>query len=119
MLYRFAEALESRSGVAAREYGAAVDLLVHYAGWTDKLAAVLGGVNPVAAPFLSFSTPEPTGVVAVLAPDAPDLLGLVARDRARAGRGQHGRRDRLARASRCARWTSARSPASRTSRAAC
>jgi acyl-CoA reductase-like NAD-dependent aldehyde dehydrogenase len=55
----------------------AVDLLVHYAGWTDKLAVVMGGINPVAAPFLSFSVPEPTGVVAVLTPDEPDLLGLV------------------------------------------
>jgi acyl-CoA reductase-like NAD-dependent aldehyde dehydrogenase len=92
VLYRFAEALESRSDelaraavaqpdvtpVAAREeLGAAVDTLVHYAGWTDKLAAVMGGINPVAAPYLSFSAPEPTGVVAVLAPDEPDLLGLV------------------------------------------
>ncbi len=76
VLYRFAEALESRSD-GSDEYGEAVDLLVHYAGWTDKLAAVMGGVNPVAAPFLSFSAPEPTGVVAVLAPDSPDLLGLV------------------------------------------
>ncbi len=76
VLYRFAEALESRSD-GSDEYGEAVDLLVHYAGWTDKLAAVMGGVNPVAAPFLSFSSPEPTGVVAVLAPDSPDLLGLV------------------------------------------
>jgi acyl-CoA reductase-like NAD-dependent aldehyde dehydrogenase len=92
VLYRFAEALESRSeelvraagaqqgtaAAAARaEVGAAVDTLVHYAGWTDKLPAVMGGINPVAAPYLSFSTPEPTGVVAVLAPDEPDLLGLV------------------------------------------
>jgi acyl-CoA reductase-like NAD-dependent aldehyde dehydrogenase len=92
VLYRFAEALESRSeelvraavaqqgatAAAARaEVGAAVDTLVHYAGWTDKLAAVMGGINPVAAPYLSFSAPEPTGVVAVLAPDEPDLLGLV------------------------------------------
>jgi acyl-CoA reductase-like NAD-dependent aldehyde dehydrogenase len=92
VLYRFAEALESRSDELARaaaaqqdaslsdaraEVGAAVDLLVHYAGWTDKLPAVMGGINPVAAPYLSFSTPEPTGVVAVLAPDEPDLLGLV------------------------------------------
>jgi acyl-CoA reductase-like NAD-dependent aldehyde dehydrogenase len=92
VLYRFAEALESRSdelahaavaqqgaGLAAarEELGAAVDALVHYAGWTDKLAAVMGGINPVAAPYLSFSTPEPTGVVAVLAPEAPDVLGLV------------------------------------------
>jgi acyl-CoA reductase-like NAD-dependent aldehyde dehydrogenase len=55
----------------------AVDVLVHHAGWTDKLDAVLGSVNPVAAPFLSFTSPEPTGVVAVLAPDEPDVLGLV------------------------------------------
>jgi acyl-CoA reductase-like NAD-dependent aldehyde dehydrogenase len=53
-------------------------VLVHYAGWTDKLGAVLGGVNPVAAPFLSFSLPEPTGVVGLVAPDEPGLLGLVA-----------------------------------------
>jgi acyl-CoA reductase-like NAD-dependent aldehyde dehydrogenase len=72
VLYRFAEALESRSFDDA-----AVDALVHYAGWTDKLPAVMGGVNPVAAPYLSFSVPEPTGVVAVLAPDEPDVLGLV------------------------------------------
>src|SRR5439155_20605089 len=49
-----------------------------YAGWTDKIAAVLGGVNPVAAPFLSFSLPDPTGVVGVVAPDEPPLLGLMA-----------------------------------------
>ncbi|HEX7300076.1 MAG TPA: aldehyde dehydrogenase family protein [Solirubrobacteraceae bacterium] len=96
ILYRAAEALESRAdelagrmagaardgdgdaGAAAAELAAAVDVLVHYAGWTDKLAAVLGGVNPVAAPFLSFSLPEPTGVVGVVAPDEPALLGLVA-----------------------------------------
>ena len=84
VLYRFAEALESRSDELARgpkegraELGAAVDLLVHYAGWTDKLAVVMGGINPVAGPHLSFSTPEPTGVVAVLAPDEPDVLGLI------------------------------------------
>jgi acyl-CoA reductase-like NAD-dependent aldehyde dehydrogenase len=76
VLYRFAEALESRSD-GSDEYGEAIDLLVHYAGWTDKLAAVMGGINPVAAPYLSFTAPEPTGVVAVLAPDEPDLLGLV------------------------------------------
>ncbi len=88
VLYRFAEALESRSDEFARavdaplaaaraEVGAAVDTLVHYAGWTDKFAAVIGGINPVAAPYLSFSVPEPTGVVAVLAPDEPDLVGLI------------------------------------------
>jgi acyl-CoA reductase-like NAD-dependent aldehyde dehydrogenase len=53
-------------------------VLVHYAGWTDKLQPVLGGINPVAAPFLSFSLPEPTGVVGIVAPDEPELLGLIA-----------------------------------------
>jgi acyl-CoA reductase-like NAD-dependent aldehyde dehydrogenase len=74
ILYRAAEALESRAGEFGGDAGVgeAVDLLVHYAGWTDKLHAVLGGVNPVAAPFLSLSTPEPAGVVAVLCgPDDP------------------------------------------------
>lgn len=93
ILYRAAEALESRRdqlmvvlGPGARdghaaakaELDAAVDVLVHYAGWTDKLQPVLGGINPVAAPFLSFSLPEPTGVVGVIAPAQPSLLGLVA-----------------------------------------
>jgi acyl-CoA reductase-like NAD-dependent aldehyde dehydrogenase len=81
ILYRCAEALESRAAdfdVPSSELDAAIDVLVHYAGWTDKLHPVLGGVNPVAAPFLSFSLPEPTGVVGVVAPDEPELLGLVA-----------------------------------------
>jgi acyl-CoA reductase-like NAD-dependent aldehyde dehydrogenase len=80
ILYRAAEALESRADALAEpdEVAAAVDVLVHYAGWTDKLHAVLGGVNPVAMAFLSFSLPEPTGVVGVVAPDEPPLLGLVA-----------------------------------------
>ena len=81
ILYRFAEALESRApdiGTERSEVEAAVDVLVHYAGWTDKLQPVLGGINPVAAPFLSFSVPEPTGAVGILAPDSPPLLGLVA-----------------------------------------
>jgi acyl-CoA reductase-like NAD-dependent aldehyde dehydrogenase len=80
ILYRAAEALESRGSTLgdAAEVEAAADVLVHYAGWTDKLHAVLGGVNPVALPYLSFSLPEPTGVVGVIAPDEPPLLGLVA-----------------------------------------
>ena len=93
ILYRFAEALESRvdelagetarlrgidRGAARAEIEAAVDHAVHYAGWTDKLHAVLGAVNPVAAPHFNFTMPEPTGVVGVLAPDEPDVLGLVA-----------------------------------------
>jgi acyl-CoA reductase-like NAD-dependent aldehyde dehydrogenase len=83
ILYRAAEALESSAdrfahSVGRAEVDAAVDVLLHYAGWTDKLQPVLGGINPVAAPFLSFSLPEPTGVVGIVAPDAPSLLGLVA-----------------------------------------
>jgi acyl-CoA reductase-like NAD-dependent aldehyde dehydrogenase len=93
ILYRFAEALESRvdelaaetarlrgldRDAARAEIEAAVDHAVHYAGWTDKLHAVLGAVNPVAAPHFNFTMPEPTGVVAVLAPEEPDVLGLVA-----------------------------------------
>jgi acyl-CoA reductase-like NAD-dependent aldehyde dehydrogenase len=79
ILYRAAEALESDADrFNPAEAGAAVDVLVHYAGWTDKFHAVLGAINPVAAPFLSFSVPEPTGVVGVIAPDEPELLGLVA-----------------------------------------
>ncbi len=81
ILYRFAEALESRRadiGAPADEVGEAIDVLVHYAGWTDKFQPVLGGINPVAAPYLSFSVPEATGVVGLVAPDEPALLGLVA-----------------------------------------
>jgi acyl-CoA reductase-like NAD-dependent aldehyde dehydrogenase len=81
ILYRAAEALESRAediGAPRAEVDASIDVLVHYAGWTDKLQPVLGGINPVAAPFLSFSLPEPTGVVGIVAPDSPPLLGLVA-----------------------------------------
>jgi acyl-CoA reductase-like NAD-dependent aldehyde dehydrogenase len=79
ILYRAAEALESNARRFDRdEVSAAVDVLLHYAGWTDKFHAALGGINPVAAPFLSFSVPEPTGVVGVIAPDEPPLLGLIA-----------------------------------------
>lgn len=79
ILYRAAEALESNADRFDRaEAEASVDVLLHYAGWTDKLAPVLGGINPVAAPFLSFSLPEPTGVVGVVAPATPPLLGLIA-----------------------------------------
>jgi acyl-CoA reductase-like NAD-dependent aldehyde dehydrogenase len=79
ILYRAAEALESDAQRFEKgDVEAAVDVLIHYAGWTDKFHPLLGGINPVAAPFLSFSVPEPTGVVGVVAPDAPPLLGLVA-----------------------------------------
>ncbi len=56
-----------------------IDRIVWYAGWADKLPQVLGGSNPVAGPYFNFTVPEPTGVVAVLAPDEPPLLGLVTR----------------------------------------
>ena len=60
------------------EVTAAIDRLVAYAGWADKYAQVLGCNNPVAGPFYNFTVPEPVGVVAVVAPDALPLLGLVA-----------------------------------------
>ena len=50
---------------------------MHYAGWTDKYAQVVGATNPVAGPYFTFSLPEPTGVVGVLAPQESSLLGLV------------------------------------------
>jgi acyl-CoA reductase-like NAD-dependent aldehyde dehydrogenase len=81
ILYRFAEALESRAediGAERADVEASIDVLVHYAGWTDKFQPVLGGINPVAMPYLSFSLPEPTGVVGIVAPDEPPLLGLIA-----------------------------------------
>jgi acyl-CoA reductase-like NAD-dependent aldehyde dehydrogenase len=81
ILYRFAEALESRAadiGAERSDVEASIDVLVHYAGWTDKFQPVLGGINPVAMPYLSFSLPEPTGVVGIVAPGAPPLLGLIA-----------------------------------------
>jgi acyl-CoA reductase-like NAD-dependent aldehyde dehydrogenase len=62
---------------ARADVTAAIDRLVHYAGWTDKFQQVFGSVNPVATPHFNFTTPEPTGVVVVLAPDAPALLPLV------------------------------------------
>jgi acyl-CoA reductase-like NAD-dependent aldehyde dehydrogenase len=92
ILYRMAEVLEARTaelaeriadtrGIAPREarleVELAIDRTVHFAGWTDKLAAVLGATNPVAAPYFSFTTPEPAGVVALIAPEEPCLLGLV------------------------------------------
>ena len=55
---------------------AAIDRLVYYAGWSDKYVALLGSVNPVASSYFDFSVPEPTGVVGIVAPETPDLLGL-------------------------------------------
>jgi acyl-CoA reductase-like NAD-dependent aldehyde dehydrogenase len=85
VLYRLAEMLEARADDLARvssgrkEVETAIDRVVWYAGWADKLAQVLGSSNPVAGPYFNFTLPEPTGVVAVIAPDEPPLDGLVAR----------------------------------------
>jgi len=92
VLYRVAEVMEGRhdqfveevaasEGItrprAQRSVSVAIDRLVWYAGWADKLAQVVGATNPVAGPYFDFSVPEPTGVVAVLAPQKSSLLGLV------------------------------------------
>jgi acyl-CoA reductase-like NAD-dependent aldehyde dehydrogenase len=93
VLYRVAEVLEGRhaqfvdevSAVegltrkrAEQQVDAAIDRWVWYAGWADKFASIDGGANPTAGPYFNLSTPEPTGVVAALAPQASSLLGLVA-----------------------------------------
>ena len=92
VLYRAAEMMEGRrgqlalavaaaegvgSGDAASGVDTAVDRMFWYAGWSDKLAQVAGGANPVAGPYFNFSIPEPTGVVGVLAPESSSLVGLV------------------------------------------
>jgi len=92
ILYRIAEVMEDRrpqfvhavrqaEGLtparAEKAVDAAIDRLVWYAGWADKLAQVVGNANPVAGPYFNLSSPEPTGVVAVLAPQESSLLGLV------------------------------------------
>ena len=78
---QFVDALSSSEGLTARQASAAldtaIDRLVWYAGWADKLTQVVGNANPVAGPFFNLSTPEPTGVVAVLAPQESSLLGLI------------------------------------------
>ena len=92
VLYRVAEVMESRrdqlsaevraaEGVTPARAGAlvdaAIDRWVWYAGWSDKIAQVTGNVNPVAGPYFNLSAPEPTGVVAAVAPQESSLLGLV------------------------------------------
>jgi len=92
ILYRAAEMLQNRAseliaeitrstGVspakAKREVTLSIDRLVHFAGWTDKYPQVFGTVNPVATSHFNFTTPEPQGVVVVLAPDEPSLLALI------------------------------------------
>ena len=89
ILYRAAEMLDGRAeqfvallgggARARRELDQAVETLVWYAGWTDKLSQVTGTVNPVAGPYFNFTIPEPTGVVAIVPPEEPALAGLVRR----------------------------------------
>ena len=91
VIYRIAEVLEARrdqfeaelraaeglTPAKARTYvDAAIDRLVFYAGWADKVAQVVGGANPVAGPYFNHSAPEPSGVIAIVAPKGP-LMGLV------------------------------------------
>lgn len=92
ILYRIAEMVEDRAetfaaqlemggstaGMARREVAEAVDLLVWYAGWCDKYMQVIGNMNPVAGPFFNVSTPEPVGVVGLIARREPALRGLIA-----------------------------------------
>jgi len=106
ILYRLAEMLESRAPEMAaalslgerrspvgplpqlvqqsaaessstREVSAAIDRIVHYAGWTDKYQALLGSVNPVSSPHFNFTVTEPMGIIGIIAPDAAPLLGLL------------------------------------------
>lgn len=92
ILYRAAEMLEMRQGELRQELICAngsrrsqshdetirtVDRLVYYAGWTDKFTQIFGAVNPVASSHFNFTLPEPTGVVVIICPDEPSLLGLV------------------------------------------
>ncbi|MEC9033842.1 MAG: aldehyde dehydrogenase family protein [Actinomycetota bacterium] len=93
ILYRIAEMMEARRNEfitvlestgakrkeAVEQVEEAIDRWVWYAGWADKIHHVLGTVNPVAGPYFNFTMPEPTGVVAVVAPEEPALLGLVSR----------------------------------------
>ena len=92
VLYRWAEMAEARRGElvelvglaeglttrnAQRSVARAIDRIVWYAGWTDKVTQVFGGANPVAGPFFNFSLPVPSGVVGVLAPQESSLEGFV------------------------------------------
>ena len=91
ILYRIAEMIEARSpelvdslvqfgarrADAAAGMAVAVDRLIHYAGWADKYEQLLGSVNPVASAHFNFTVTEPMGVVGVIAPDSPPLLGLI------------------------------------------
>ena len=92
VLYRIAEVMEGRKDQfindiqdaeavsakkATNQTDQAIDRVLWYAGWADKYAQVLGNTNPVSGPFFNFSIPEPTGVVAAVAPQDSSLLGLI------------------------------------------
>ncbi|MFF4484606.1 aldehyde dehydrogenase family protein [Streptomyces sp. NPDC001520] len=92
ILYRVAEMLEGRrdqfvkevadgeglsKAKATAQVDAAIDRWVWYAGWSDKTAQIAGSANPVAGPYFNLSSPEPTGVVTLLAPQDSSFLGLV------------------------------------------
>lgn len=91
IIYRLAEMIEARSGemsdairigggseaAAKKETAAAIDRLIHYAGWADKYEQLLGNVNPVASPHFNFTVTEPMGIIGILAPEDAPLLGLI------------------------------------------
>jgi len=92
VLYRIAELLEGRraqfvteirasegvsEAAANAQVNEAIDRWVWYAGWADKYVQVTGNANPVAGPYFNLSVPEPTGVVAIIAPQDSSLLGFV------------------------------------------
>jgi acyl-CoA reductase-like NAD-dependent aldehyde dehydrogenase len=70
-----AEGVTTAAALAA--VGESIDRIVWYAGWADKFAQVAGSANPIAGPYFNFSLPEPSGVVAILAPQESSLLGFV------------------------------------------
>ena len=91
IFYRIAEMLESRKEQfkselilqgftkkqSEKEVALSINRLVYYAGWADKYQQLFSRVNPVSSPYYNFSSPEPTGVVAVIAPDDSCLLGFL------------------------------------------
>lgn len=93
IMYRIAEMIEDRAAAFAEllldtglsqraaksEVAATIDRMVWYAGWADKFVQIYGNLNPVAGPFFNISTPEPTGVVGIVSPEQPPLLGLISR----------------------------------------
>lgn len=92
VLYRIAEMMETRRSQLVDEVSnaegkkgtdaqvsEAIDLFVWYAGLSDKIAQIAGGLNPVAGPYFNITAPEPTGVVGIVAPETPSLAGIVGR----------------------------------------